>query len=284
MPTMPSVDWFSQAVFAWVSRNSTVFLPQAMALYQSLSVLYIAFYGAVFTFDALAGMRASAAKSGIRVLITLVLVGFGLHYYSAPASALGGLSVHQVLPKFGEYLANILNTSSLNACTTQLDKLIGAQHPPTWHSPWIQIACYSVLSGLVWLLEGLMFMLTIVGFAFMGVGIVFGPLLLVCTLIPIGWVEALTPAWFRYMLNWSMFQVVAAALISVWSAMVLFVLNAMFHGVYTGIELVFAVKLLIIMTIAFMYLAKRAERIAESLFGGTHGAQGFADYLQGRFL
>jgi len=137
---------------------------------------------------------------------------------------------------------------------------------------------------LVWVLQGVMFMLTIVGYVFIGVGIIFGPLLLCCFLVPIGWVSQLPSAWWRYMLQWSMFQVVAAAVVSVWSSMMLFALGAAFHGVYTGIELMYAVKLLIVCNIAFWYIAWRVERIANSLLGGAGGAEGFGSYLRGRFI
>lgn len=281
---MPTVDWFSQAVFTWVAQNATVFLPQAMRLYQILAVAYVAWFGLVFAFDSLSHRRAGAAQSGLRVLVELVLVGFSLRYYAVPTSVLGGLSVHQLMPTIGTYLATILNTTALTNCTHQLDLLIGAQAPPTWHSPWMQIICYALLAGLVWLLQGLMFMLTIVGNVFIGAGIVFGPLLMVCFLIPIDWVKALTPGWFRYMFSWSMFQVVAAAIVSIWSGMMLFVLNASFHGVYTGIELIFALKLVIICTIAFAFCALRVERVANALFGGLSGAEGFGHFIKGSFL
>lgn len=281
---MPTVDWFSQAVFTWVTQNSTAFLPEALNLYKALSVLYVAWFGIVFSFDALAQHRAATGASALKTLMKLVLVGFSLKYYVVPTPVLGGLSVHQLLPEFGRYLATMLNTSSLTACVAQLDKLVGAQAPPTWHSPWMQIACYGLLTLLVWCLQGLMFLLTIVGYVFMAVGIVFGPLLLVCALVPVSWVESLTPGWFRYMLNWSMFQVAAAAMVSVWSSMMLFVLNALFHGTYTGIELVVALKLVIVLIMAFWYCALRVERMGHSLFGGVSGAEGFAQHLKGKVV
>lgn len=281
---MPSVNLFSQAVFQWISQNSTVFLPEAWRMYQALSVLYICIFGCVFAFDSLVGYRAQSSKSALKVLTVMVLVGFGLKYYAAPTPVLGGYSVHQLIPQIGMYLANILNTSSLNACIAQLDKLIGAQHPPTWHSPWMQIICYALLAALVWLLQGLMLLLTIVGYVFIAAGIVFGPLIIASKLIPIGWVQELTPMWFRYLFNWSMFQAVGAVVVSIWSSMMLFVLNAMFHGVYTGIDIIWAVKLLIVVNIAFAFIAWRVERIAQSLFGGAHGAEGFGSFLKGSFF
>lgn len=281
---MISLDWFSNATFTWVNQNAGVFLPEALKLYQTLSVLYVLCFGAVFAFDALVPYRTITATSGLKALGTLVLVGLALRYYVVPTPVLGGMSLHQVLPHFGTYLTNLLNHSSLNACMQEMDKLLGAQNPPGWKSPWMQIVCYAVLTGLVWFLQGVMILLTIVANIFLAVGIVFGPLLLVCRLIPIGWVQAKTAQWFQFMLHWSMFSVVAAAVVAVWAAMMLFVLNAAFHGVYKGVEIILAVKLFIVLNLAFAFIAWRVERIADSLFGGVSGATGFADFVKGKVL
>src|SRR6185437_4310316 len=134
---LPSVDWFSHQALTWTSQNAAVFLPQALALFRWLNVLYLIWYAAIWALESLIHMRTSVSQSALKLLLTILVTGVALNYYVTPTRMLGGLSIDRLLPDGAAYLANVLDQSSLHACIVELDNLVGAQHPPTWHSPWL---------------------------------------------------------------------------------------------------------------------------------------------------
>ena len=117
--------------------------------------------------------------------------------------------------------------------------------------------------------------LSSVGFVAIGLGCLFGPLLIPFLILPP--LKHLSMGWWEYMISWSCFQLVAAVLVWVWAHAVLTAFPLIFNASFTVLQTVVVLKAMVFFTGAALWSCLYVDRFASKLFGAASaGAAGFA--------
>lgn len=271
--SMPDVAWVTSATTSWISANSPILMAESQSLLTSFAKIMLVILGLKL---ALRGGPHVAADFVYWAVIFLVAKTM-LHYYNSPLPWVSS-NLHQILPDTAREISSWFGSSAMATATKQMDALAAAIPTPSWKQG-LEAAYYILALGLIWLAEGVMFALSCVGYIFIAIGAVLGPLAIPFLMIPR--MSYLFWDWLSYMISWSMFQVVASALVWIWAQILINGMNAMFHGSYTGIQTVVAVKAFVLLNIAIFWVCFRTDRIAAALYGhAVSGAAGFGEWMR----
>lgn len=262
-----NTSWITQAVYDFVTSNSGLLLAEGSNWLRSLAIIMLVVLGIRVAVGSTPSALAAFLHFGTVFLIAVAL----LHYYSTPLP-FAGVSVHQLLPETARQIAAKIDQSALQDAVNQLNHLIDVCPMPAFPFHPIEIVTYLLFIGAIWCMQGLMFALNSVGFIAVGIGVVLGPLFIPWLVVPrLSW---LFWNWISYMVSWSFFQVVASALVSVWSHAIIAFINATFNGEISLGQGFALVAPLILLTLAMAWTCLQSERLASSLFGNAVGSVG----------
>jgi type IV secretory pathway VirB6-like protein len=131
------------------------------------------------------------------------------------------------------------------------------------------VVYYGILTDMI-LIEGALFALNILAFVMVGIGSILGPLFIPwLTVSRLNW---LFWNWLQFMLQYSFFQIVAAALTNVWATVLVNFWNNSIHGNYTLAHFALMLLPLGLLNIGFVVCVFKAGSITSDLFKGTAGA------------
>jgi hypothetical protein len=135
-----------------------------------------------------------------------------LRYYNVPLPWTS-VSVHQLFPETGRQLAATIDISTLNRLLQAVQNLVAGEERPSITDPLMLVVYYGILADMV-LVEGVLFALNILSFVMVGIGSILGSLFIPWLMVQrLNW---LFWNWIQFMLQYSFFQVIAAALTNVW--------------------------------------------------------------------
>jgi hypothetical protein len=208
----------------------------------------------------------------------LTFVAFALTYYIIPIPGIG-VPFPDVFTAMGRELAGAIGIASLNVVLDQINACTqGLQHPPAWN--FFGQFVYWFVFGAMTMLDGALFLVVSLGFYLVGIGKVFGPILLVAYLVP-GWQQKFWN-WVNYMFVYSFYRPVAAAGVLVISTFLVNIFQNIIHHDYSLGMMTGMMCFLISSIVATVFLAFKTPHIAVELFGGGLGHAGseFASELR----
>jgi hypothetical protein len=272
---MPSFDWLYQAVLEMVRVKSDLFQSEVLSWVHSLGVLMLI----VLALDW--GLSAATGHHGLfglqtmgRFVLTYLIVVFLIANYNTTIPWVGS-SVQSLLPDFGQQITKMIQDGSVAEAENTMDVYMAKLHPPdsvlSTREVW-----YVVLELIIWVAQGLMFLLQNVGIVAVGVGGVLGVLSIPWLLLP---GNSLFWDWLEFMLSWSMFQAVGAALVWVWAhAFLAFFAYVAERSMIDDLALL---KAFAVLNVAIWWMSSRTYGIAQSLYGKAVGhAAGWAEHLK----
>jgi hypothetical protein len=209
----------------------------------------------------------------VHFVLTYLIVLFLVANYNTTIPWVGS-SVHSLFPDFGQQITRMISDQSFNDAYKTMDDYLALQKPPDSMMS-LATVWYLVVHALIWIAEGLLFLLSNVGIVMVGIGGVLGVLSIPWLLLP---GNTLFWDWLEYMVSWSMFQVVGAALVWVWSHAFLAFFTHL--GTKSFMYDLVSLKEFLILNLAFWWTSKRSYTIAQSLYGKAVGhAAGWAEHL-----
>ena len=120
------------------------------------------------------------------------------------------------------------------------------------------------------LIEGILFGVTILGFIAVGIGSVMGPLFVPWLVIPrLSW---LFWNWVSFMLQYSFYQVVASALVYVWTNVLVTFIDSSIHGDYTLAHFLTLLVPLGVLNVGMIFSVLKVSGFCSDLFKGTASA------------
>jgi hypothetical protein len=193
-----------------------------------------------------------------------------LRYYNVPLPWTN-VSVHQLFPETGRQLAATIDISTLNELLQAIQTLVTNEETPSLMNPLMIVVYYGILFEMI-LVEGLLFALNILAFVMVGIGSILGPLFIPWLMVQrLSW---LFWNWLQFMLQYSFFQVIAAALTNVWSSVLLHFWSSAIHGDYSLAHLAILLLPMGLLNIGFIVCIWKAGAITSDLFKGAASAGG----------
>jgi len=266
---MAGIDPFASitaAVLDLLMRDGDLFLRLGTNLFRGLAIILIAWFGirtALASSEGSAGLPLSPFVS----LILTIAIGFTMiTYYRAPIPGIG-LSFTQLLTDQPIFLARQLEVTQVQRLSDRLNQLYLALEQPSLLNASALVGYFlvalAVTAARVVLLAVIAFGLVATGVAVL-VGPVFIPFFLVPQLEWVFW------GWFKSLLQYAFYQVIAQAFVFVFGSFLINFLDA-FPPPYTVDRLLVGGFHLIFLLFAFTYGLLKVPSLTNSLFSGSAG-------------
>lgn len=254
-----------------VTGTAPVFLTFGNQLLTSLGIFMLALYGIKWAAHSAARHHGEFDFPGLIHFFGLFLVAEALmRYYNAPLPW-SGTSFHQLLPVTGQQLASAIDVSSLDTLTSRITGIVNGTERPSIFNPLELISFVGVFIDML-LIEGILFGVTILGFIAVGIGSVMGPLFVPWLIIPrFSW---LFWNWISFMLQYSFYQVVASALVYVWTNVLVTFIDSAMHGDYTLAHMLVMLVPLGVLNVGMIFSVIKITSFCSDLFKGTASAGG----------
>lgn len=192
-----------------------------------------------------------------------------LRYYDIPLGIVGGLSVHQALPKLAQDLAGRISIASLGTVISRIAAVVSGTETPSYWNP-LRVLIYLGVLLDMGIIQAVLFGLTILGFVAVGIGSVVGPLFIPFLVVPrLSW---LFWNWFSFVLQYSFYQVIANCLVFVWTNVLIHFIDKEINGDYSLAHFLVLIPALAILNFGMFFTILKITHFVSDLFKGTAGA------------
>jgi hypothetical protein len=182
-----------------------------------------------WTWGYLTGNHIFSGEHFWRVLIRYLVAYNLLRYYNSPMP-LVGYNFHQLFTEESRWMAAQIDISVLDRFLQQMQQIWGGMEKPhVWDLPATLI--YFWIGVDMAILECALFIITAFSFWAIGVGLILGPFFIVAYLFR-GTAHYFW-AWVNYMLKYSLYKVVASAVVAIFSNVILNFISNTVHGDYS---------------------------------------------------
>jgi TrbL/VirB6 plasmid conjugal transfer protein len=279
-PSMVSlVGYVTQALDALVAPTSNTFLGQATTLLNKLGLFALVMGALNWTWGYLTGHHIFTGEHFWRVLVRYLIAYNLLRYYNAPLP-LVGYNFHQIFTEEGKWMAATIDIHVLDLFLAKIQQLWGGMEKPhiydlpaTFIYLWIGVDMA--------LIEGALFIITIFSFWAIGIGIMLGPFFIVAYLFSA--TRHFFWAWVTYMIKYSMYRVVASAVVAIFANVILNFLSNTLHGDYSlGHWWAIALSFTVVVASGFFACFKVSHIVNDLTTGSAHGGAsgGLSSLLQ----
>jgi type IV secretory pathway VirB6-like protein len=265
-------DAVLQAVNTLVQQNLGVFDAMGQNLFRALATILVAWYGIK------AALSAGDHRGGLHFgnFVTLILVisfGFAMvNYYDTPIPGLGR-DFHHLITDEAAYLSNRIGQANAQRIADDTNYVLGNLEAPGITQP---IATF--LYALLWIgavvTEALALVVVAFGVVATAVCILLGPVFIPFFIVPrLDW---LFWGWFKAFLQYSFYQVVAAAVLYIVSQFTYGIIHAQITGLMSPTDLMKISPVLIVTYIAANYAIIKVPTLTSHIFSGASGGSASA--------
>jgi hypothetical protein len=230
-------------------------------------------YAVKWALEAAANAHGSFNLPGLVQFIVMYLIAENmLRYYDTPMFG-SGSTFSSFLPDAMKTYANWIDISRMDMTLQNIDTVLAnIQRPQIFN---IALALpYVFVEMDMWLLSGVLFAVTAVGFAALAIGQLVGPLFIPFFIVPrLSW---LFWDWIQYMIKYSLYRVVSAGLLYISCTFLdAFFTHAM-AGDFSLFNMARLIPAMISVTLACLWMIFKVTSISSDLTSGAStGGMGF---------
>jgi hypothetical protein len=227
--TVSLLTFVTQALDGLVAPTSNIFLGSALPVLNKLALFALVLGALTWTWGYLTGDHIFSGEHFWRVLIRYLVAYNLLCYYNSPMP-LVGYNFHQLFTEESRWMAAQIDISVLDRFLQQMQQIWGGMEKPhVWDLPATLIYFWIGIDMAI--LECALFIITAFSFWAIGVGLILGPFFIVSYLFR-GTAHYFW-AWVNYMLKYSLYKVVASAVVAIFSNVILNFISNTVHGDYS---------------------------------------------------
>jgi hypothetical protein len=268
---MPDIDPFASltgAVLDLLTRDGDLFLRLGTNLFRGLAVLLLAWFGirtALTSADG--GAQSVVPLAEFASVVLTIAFGFTMiTYYRAPMPGLG-LSFTQLLTDQPIFLARQLEVTQVQLLSDRLNQLYLSMEQPLLFNV-SAIVGYFLVALAVTAARVVLLAVIAFGLVATGVAVLVGPVFIPFFLIPsLDW---LFWGWFKAVIQYAFYQVIAQAFVFVFGSFLINFLDA-FPPPYTVDRLLVGGFHLTFLLCAFVYGLLLVPSLTSALFSGRAG-------------
>jgi hypothetical protein len=279
--TVSLLTFVTQALDALVAPTSNIFLDTALPVLNKLALLALVLGAFTWTWDYLVGNHIFSGEHFWRVLIRYLVAYNLLRYYNAPMP-LVGYNFHQLFTEESRWMAAQIDISVLDRFLQQMQQIWGGMEKPhVWDLPATFI--YFGIGLDMALIECALFIITAFSFFAIGVGLIVGPFFIVAYLFR-GTAHHFW-AWVNFMLKYSLYKVVASAVVAVFANVILNFLSNTMHGDYSlGHWWAIALSFTVVVAVGFFACLKVGSLVNDLTSGSAFSGASVSIPFIRRFL
>ena len=261
-------DAVSQAINTLVQQNLGVFDGMGQNLFRAFATILVVWYGIKAAFGA-GEHRAGFHFGNFVSLILMISFGFAMvNYYDSPIPGIGR-DFHHLITDEAANLSNQIGQANTQRIADDTNYVLSNLEAPSITQP---VATF--LYGLLWLgaviTEALALIIVAFGIVATAVCILLGPVFIPFFIVPqLDW---LFWGWLKAFIQYSFYQVVAAAVLYIVSQFTFGIIHAQITGLMSATDLLKISPVLLVTYIAAIYAIVKVPTLTSHIFSGTAGA------------
>jgi hypothetical protein len=261
------LQYIFQAINTLLTQNLGFFDAMGQNLFRSFATILIVWYGVKSALAAASGGSAFHFENFASLLLT-VSFGFAMvNYYSAPIPAVG-TSFHNLVTSEAQFLSSQIDQDQLQTVIQGVANFESRMDSPTW-GDFLGTAVYVIVTVLLAAAQAVALVVIAYGFIASAVCVLVGPLFVPFFIVPK--LEWLFWGWFRSFLQYSFYQVIAAAVVFIIGKLMVGALQLPPAGTLSTVQLMAWFPVLAITFLASIYVLLKVPSLTNHIFSGTAG-------------
>jgi hypothetical protein len=256
-----------QAIRQLLTDHLGFFDAMGQNLFRMFATILVVWYG-VKSALAAAGGRSPFQFDHFASLLLTISFGFAMvNYYSTPIPGIG-TSFHGLVTDEAQFLSGKIDQAQLQTVVTQIADFEIRMDSPTWGDI-LGTAIYVVTIILLAAAQAVAIVVIAYGFIATAVCVLVGPIFVPFFIVPK--LEWLFWGWFRCLLQYAFYQVIAAAVVFVIGNLIVGALRLPPAGALSTVQLLAWFPVLFITFLASIYVLLKVPSLTNHIFSGTAG-------------
>ena len=261
------LQFIFQAINDLLTQNLGFFDAMGQNLFRLFATILVAWYGVKSALAAAGGRQPFHFDNFATLLLTLSF-GFAMvNYYSVPIPGIGR-SFHNIITDESQFLAARINQAELQAVLQGVNDFQARLDAPGV-SDLVGTIVYAVIIILLAAAQAVAIVVVGYGFIATAVCVLVGPVFVPFFIVPK--LEWLFWGWFKCLLQYAFYQVIAAAVVFVIGNLILGVLQLQPPGAVSTVQLIGWFPVLFITFLASIYALLKVPALTNHIFSGTSG-------------
>jgi hypothetical protein len=261
------LQYIFQAINTLLTQNLGFFDALGQNLFRSFATILVVWYGLKSALAAASG-RGGFHFENFASLVLTISFGFAMaNYYSEPLPAIG-VSFHNLVTNEAQFLSSRIDQAELQNVIQGVTDFEARMDAPGW-GDFLGTAVYVVVTILLAAAQAVAFVVIAYGFVAAAVCVLVGPIFVPFFIVPK--LEWLFWGWFRCFLQYSFYQVIAAAVVAVIGNLLVGALKLPPAGSLSTMQLMAWFPVLAIAFLASIYVLLKVPSLTNHIFSGTAG-------------
>src|SRR5437762_8956218 len=276
------LQFMYQAINDLLTQNLGFFDAMGQNLFRLFATILIAWFGIKSALSSASGKHAFHFDNFASLLLTISF-GFAMvNYYSTPIPGIG-TSFHNLVTNEAQFLANKIDQTELQTVVERVADFESRIDSPGV-ADFLGTLIYAVVIILLAAAQGIAIVVIAYGFIATAVCVLVGPLFVPFFIVPK--LEWLFWGWLRCFIQYSFYQVIAAAVVYVIANLILGIMDLQPKGTISTVQLLEAFPVLFITFLASIYSLLKIPALTNHIFSGTAcgSSAGLAGSLVGGLL
>jgi hypothetical protein len=266
------LQFIFRAINDLLTQNLGFFDAMGQNLFRMFATILVAWYGTKSALAAAGGRQPFHFDNFATLLLTLSF-GFAMvNYYSVPIPGIG-TSFHNLITDESQFLAARINQAELQAMLQGVNDFQASLDIPGV-TDLVGTIVYAVIIILLAAAQAVAIVVIAYGFVATAVCVLVGPVFLPFFIVPK--LEWLFWGWFKCLLQYAFYQVIAAAVVFVIGNLILGVLQLQPPGAVSTVQLIGWFPVLFITFLASIYVLLKVPALTNHIFSGTSGGSSAA--------
>src|SRR5712692_210761 len=267
-PSANYYDWAFKAITDMLTANVGLFVGLGQNLFRALATIMLAWFGiktALGAGELYAGMHFSRFAS----LVLTISFGFAMvNYYASPIPGIG-MDFHHLITDQAQFLSNAISTNMIDTITNKISAFEGTIEPPGVTLQFWAYFDYWTIILLLSLAQAIAMVVAAFGIIATAVCVLLGPVFIPFFIVPqLDW---LFWGWLKAFIQYSFYQVVAAAVLYIVSQFTFGIIHAQITGLISPTDLIKISPVLVVMYLAAIYAIIKVPMLTSHIFSGTSG-------------
>jgi TrbL/VirB6 plasmid conjugal transfer protein len=266
------LQFIFRAINDLLTQNLGFFDAMGQNLFRLFATILVAWYGVKSALAAAGGRQPFHFDNFATLLLTLSF-GFAMvNYYSVPIPGVG-ISFHNIITDESQFLAARMNQAELQAVLQGVNDFQARLDAPGV-SDLVGTIVYAIIIILLAAAQAVVIVVIAYGFIATAVCVLVGPVFVPFFIVPK--FEWLFWGWFKCLLQYAFYQVIAAAVVFVIGNLILGVLQLQPPGAVSTVQLIGWFPVLFITFLASIYALLKVPVLTNHIFSGTSGGSSAA--------
>jgi hypothetical protein len=250
-----------------LTTHSGTFQALGQNLFRSFAVILIVWFGVKSALSSASGGPGFRMDHFAQLLLSIAFGFTMITYYSQPIPGFG-VSFHSLITDEGLALANQLNNGMVSDIFSSLDNIYFSLEVPLIAYDIVAILHFVLIVAAIIVLEAAVFFVIAFGYIAAAIAVLLGPVFIPFFIVPK--MEWLFWGWFKALLQYAFYPVVANAYLYVFGSMLVHLADS-HPPPYDGPAIALLFAPLLFLLIAFLYGVVKIPSLVSSLFSGSSG-------------